>query len=383
MSNTMFGFSEEDLEVVKHFIKTQDISGWFGSKEGGTFMQMFQSKFAQIAGCDYGYATSSGSTAIYSALRAVGVKSYDRVLVPTYTHIGTVAPILLCGAVPLFVDCDMYGNIDPVKIKEAIERADTVPTALVVVHQLGSPARMKEIRESLYPFDIKIVEDASHAMFAEYEHKRCGSLGDIAAFSVGGGRTKTIGTGEGGVVTTNSEELAERVKAIRNHGDRYAGYPEMCFNFRMSELQALLGLLQLPRAKAATEIQIENAHRIIKEVKDSRLEFFEEPSNVKDVHYMVRFCWKDPMSRGIFLDKLSGILSAGYEFKGAPRMNVGPGYSILIHTQRPYKFSDNEKVCFPTSEHLLKRAIWVDWHRPPRDQEDVNNIIDVMKRALQ
>ena len=135
----------------------------------------------------------------------------DRVVVPSYTHVGSVAPILLAGAKPIFADVDINGTIDPNLIDW------TGAKALIAVHMLGMPCNMDLIKKN---FGGYIIEDASHALGSEYKGKKCGSLGNVGAFSVGGGRTKTIGCGEGGMVTTDNAEIAEKVKNIRNHGDR-------------------------------------------------------------------------------------------------------------------------------------------------------------------
>ena len=208
--------------------RLDDISGWFKNNDGGPYVRAFEKAFAEFLDVKYAYAVSSGSAALYIALMACEVKDLN-VAVPTYTHIGSVAPIVLARGYPMFVEADEFGNLDPEDLEE---RAWGMPKAIIPVHQLGMPCDMDEIKDIVERrrWGSLIIEDASHALGSSYKGRNCGLVGDIGCFSIGGGRTKTIGTGEGGMIVTNNEKLAERIKNIRNHGDRNFDVNYFCFD---------------------------------------------------------------------------------------------------------------------------------------------------------
>lgn len=359
-------FKDIDLTPVIELIKHHDISGWFGNNEGGESMRFFQNCFAEMTDTKYAYATSSGSAAIYVALRACGVGRGDNVIVPSYTHVGSVAPILLAGARPIFVDVDINGTLDPAQVQWEPAKA------LIAVHMLGMPCNMDEIRRN---FDGFIIEDASHAFGAEYKSKKCGSLGDLAAFSIGGGRTKTIGCGEGGMVTTNNTVMATKIKNIRNHGDRVTDADYLCFNFRMSELNALLGLLQLPRVQMMNDWQMNNAKRIITELPPS-LTVPKAPPYAKTVRYIIGAL----MCKEMRQDFLNKLIKNGWN-GGMPRMNIGSGWSKLVHEVKFYK-KFHKIGSLPVSERLRDEAVWIDWHRYPRTEEEITVMLKHVREAL-
>lgn len=362
-------FSNADLSLVSELLK-KDISGWFRSNDGGPYLREFERKFAAFLGSQHAFAVSSGSAAIYTALRACEVGFGDLVAVPSYTHVGSVAPILLAGAKPLFIDVDQYGNLDPVSLKEATSEFNT--KAVIVVHQLGMPCEMDRIKA--YSNNAFIVEDASHALGTEYKGVKAGVIGDIGCFSVGGGRTKTIGTGEGGMIAVNNSKLAEKCKNMRNHGDRITDVDYFCFNFRMSELNALVGLLQMDKVQFLIDWQIKNAKYLIANLP-KYLEIPTPPSHVKPVYYIVgcRFSEAEAgMSRDDFLKK---VIQKGYE-GGEPRRNVGKGYAKLVSD---VKFYSRFQRKLPMSEKIRDEALWIDWHRYPRTKEEIDNLLQAFK----
>lgn len=358
-------FDGIDLSPVVDLLQNHDISGWYKNNEGGEILRFFQSGFAEYCETKHAFAVSSGSAAIYVALKACGIGRYKHVLVPSYTHIGTVAPVVLAGASPVFVDCDEYGNIDADSLDSAY--AD----ALIAVHMLGMPCDIDAIRKK---FDGAIIEDASHALGSEYKGKRCGSLGDVGCFSIGGGRTKTIGCGEGGMITVNDDSIAEKCKNIRNHGDRVADVDYHCFNFRMSELNALVGLLQMPRLQMLNDWQMKNAEHIIKELPD---EFVvpKEPEYAKSVRYIIA-CLCEPEVKDAFVKKMV----ANHWDGGVPRMNIGGGWSKLVSDIKFY--SKFHKHSLAISRKMRDESVWIDWHRYPRTDEEIDLMLDHVKQVM-
>lgn len=231
---------EEELNNVLDAVK----SGWISSK--GKFISEFEEKFAQYCGMKYGVATCNGTVALHLALTALGIASGDEVIVPTLTFIATANAVRYTGAKPVFVDSHPdYWCIDPGKIEEVITPRIK---AIIPVHLYGHPADMDQVMDIAKTHNIYVIEDAAEAHGAEYKGKKVGSFGDISCFSFYG--NKIITTGEGGMCLTNDERLAEKMKVLRDHGmnpsKRY-WYDATGFNYRMTNMQAAVGVAQLEK----------------------------------------------------------------------------------------------------------------------------------------
>lgn len=364
-----------DWGWVVEQLKGKDISGWFGNATGGGYLQRFQAKFAEYCGVRNAIAVSGGSASIYVALRACGVELGDYVAVPAYTHVGSVAPIILAGAKPVFVDSDKYGNMSPSDLEKAIQSKPV--KAVITVHLLGVPCQMQKIRNVIKDGTF-VVEDASHALGSEYKGKRCGSLGDIGCFSIGGGRTKTIGTGEGGMIVTSDKALAEKCRNIRNHGDRYTDVDYFCFNFRMSELNAAVGLSQMPKLDMLVEWQIRKAEYLLRKLP-SFLSVPEPPSHVKSTRYLLGCAYSGKkLSRDDFSSRLLEALNKKRIESGVPRKNVSKGQTKLISQVKYYqKFKRATQI----AASLVEKSIWIDWHRYPRTEEEIDQLIETMEEV--
>lgn len=369
-------FSEEDLAKIIDLLKNKDFSGWFGNNTGGPYMREFERKWADFCGVKYAIATSSGSSAIYNALRACGVGRGDVVAVPTYTHIGSVAPIIMAQAKPYFVDVEpKFGLFDPEELKKAPKLKAIIP-----VHYLGMPCEMNRIKELAK--DAYIIEDASQGLGSEYYGKKVGVLGDIAGGSIGGGRTKIVCAGEGGMITTNNEELAERARNMRNHGDRYADKNYFGFSFRMSELNALVVLLQFNRINKLLNWEINNAEYLIK-----RLPFFLEspsiPNYIKPNRYFIGCHFSQPkvgMPRDTFLNIIRNDPELKHG-KGIPRRCISGGSSKLISDVRYYqKWRIRD---YPVSKMFVNKAVWIDWHRFPRTKKEIDELLACFEKVIE
>lgn len=366
-----------DWEWVVEQLKGKDISGWFGNASGGLYLQEFQREFAEYCQVKHAFAVSGGSASIFVALKACGVGPGDYVAVPAYTHVGSVAPIALAGAKPIFIDSDEFGNLSPEDLEIAINGNRNVK-AVVPVHLLGVPCEMDEIREIImrHGGETFIVEDASHALGSEYKGKRCGRLGNIGCFSIGGGRTKTIGTGEGGMVVTDDDELAERCRNIRNHGDRYTDVDYFCFNFRMSELNAVIGLSQMPKLEMMVKWQIEKAEYLLRKLP-SFLTVPDPHSYVKSTRYLLGCKYSGKRySRDEFFNSVTEALARKHIENGVPRKNIGKGQTKLISQVRYYSQWARPT---PTADALVKDSIWIDWHRYPRTEEEIDQLLETIE----
>ena len=217
---------------------------WISS--GGRFITEFERAFADYCGVKHAIACNNGTTALHLALVGIDLQPGDEVIMPSLTYIATANAATYCGAVPVLVDSepDTF-NIDPAKIEAAITPKTR---AIVPVHLYGQACDMDPIVEIARRHDLIVVEDAAEAVGASYKGRKTGSLGDVAMFSLFG--NKIITTGEGGILTTDDDALAERLRLYRSQGmdpKRRYWHPVVGYNYRMTNIQAAIGLAQLER----------------------------------------------------------------------------------------------------------------------------------------
>lgn len=231
---------EKELQYVAECV----LSGWVSS--AGKFVTRFEEMFAQFCGTRYAVATSNGTTALHLAMLAAGIGPGDEVVVPSLTFIATANAVTYTGAQPVFVDSELgTWNMDPGLIEAAITPRTK---AIVPVHLYGHPADMDPIVETAARHGLTIVEDAAEAHGARYKGRRVGSIGAMGIFSFYG--NKIITTGEGGMVVTDRDDLAEKVRILRDHGmspQRRYWHPFLGYNYRMTNMQAALGVAQMEK----------------------------------------------------------------------------------------------------------------------------------------
>ncbi len=212
----------------------------------GPFVPEFEDKFARYIGAKRAVSVQSGTAAIHTALYELGIGGGDEVIVPALTFIATVNPVLYVGATPVIVDVDpLTWTIDFDKIEKVITKKTR---AIIPVHLYGSVSNMKKIKEIASEYNLFIIEDATESLGALYDNKATGTIGDIGCFSFNG--NKLITTGGGGMIATNDEKRADHIKFLVNQArDASKGYyhPELGFNYRMTNIEASLGLAQLER----------------------------------------------------------------------------------------------------------------------------------------
>ncbi len=219
-------------------------SGWVSSL--GEFINRFEESFASFCGTKYAVSTSNGTTALHLALKVAGIMEGDEVIIPDLTFVATSNAVKYLKASPVYVDIEDFNLcIDPQKIIEAI----TPKTKCILpVHLYGHPANMQEIMQIANKYGLIVIEDAAEAHGAEVNGKRVGSFGNMGVFSFYG--NKIITTGEGGMITTNDSNYYEKLKFYRDHAmskDKRYWHTDIGFNYRMTNVQAALGLAQLER----------------------------------------------------------------------------------------------------------------------------------------
>lgn len=219
-------------------------TGWISSE--GPFVQQFETQFAARVGRQYGIAVSNGSVALDTAVAALGIGHGDEVILPTFTIISCAAAIVRAGAVPIVVDCDpKTWNMDVEKIQAKVTARTK---AIMVVHIYGLPVDMAPVLALAERYGLHVIEDAAEVHGQTYKGRACGSFGSISTFSFY--PNKHITTGEGGMLLTDDPTLAERCRALRNlcfQSQKRFVHEELGWNFRMTNLQAALGVAQLER----------------------------------------------------------------------------------------------------------------------------------------
>lgn len=225
----------------------------------GPMVREFEERFAAYLDVPYAVATMNGTSALHLALRLLGIGPGDEVIVPALTFIGTVNPIVYAGATPVVVGVNpATWNIDPA----AVERAVTDRTRVIIpVHLYGNPSDMEAIQVIAHRYNLRVIEDATEALGSTYQGKMCGTFGDIGVFSFNG--NKIITTGGGGMLVTNDPQLARRARILVNQGrdpeETEYSHEETGYNYRLTNLQAALGLAQLERLPEFLATKRQNA----------------------------------------------------------------------------------------------------------------------------
>ena len=258
-------------------------TNWISSS--GKYIEEFEKKFSEFCGVKHGISCCNGTVALHLALEALGIGKGDEVIIPTFTMIATCNAVIYTGAKPVLVDSERESwNIDPGKIEEKITDKTK---AIMVMHTYGHPCDMDIILELAKKYDLKVIEDAAEAHGAEYRGKKIGSLGDVSCFSFYA--NKIITTGEGGMVVTNNDKIAERVRYLKDqaYSEPRFFHKEVGFNYRMTNLQAAIGLAQTEKIEELIEKRRRNAelyNSLLKDVKGVKLPV--EREGVKNVYWM-------------------------------------------------------------------------------------------------
>ena len=245
----------------------------------GSYVKNFEKKFSQFVDCEYGITTTSGTTALHLACRVLGIKKGDEVLVSSSTNMACAFSVDYCGAIPIPIDIEKETwQMDVTKIEKKINKKTK---AIMVVHLFGHPVDMDPVLKIAKKHNLKIIEDCAEAHGVEYKGKKVGSIGDIAAFSFFA--NKTITCGEGGMVTTNSPELAEKAKSLKNLAYGKVNkfmHDDIGFNYRLPNISAALGLGQF-----------ENINNVFKEKERIYKRYKFNLQNIKGINIPVVREW--------------------------------------------------------------------------------------------
>lgn len=349
--------SDEEIEAVTEVLKS-------GMLAQGPKVDEFQNKFAKYVETKYGIATSSGTTALHTALVAAGIKPGDEVITTPFTFAATSNSILYTQAKPVYADIDAKTfNLDPAKIEEQITDKTK---AIVPVHLYGQPADMDGILEIAQKYNLKVIEDAAQAHGAVYKGKKIGSIGDFGCFSFY--PTKNMTTGEGGMVTTNDEEYAEKAGMVRAHGEskRYE-QSLLGYNYRMTDIAASIGLVQLKHIDEFNKIRNENAKYLSEGLAD--VEGITTPVVADNVtHVFHQYTIRVSKDRDTF-----------QKFLTDNQIGTGIHYPIVLYKQPYYQALSITGNC-PLAEEAASQVISIPVH-PSLTTEDLDTIIDTIKKG--
>lgn len=265
-------FGAEERKQVNDVLETGVLMryGFDGMRNNHWKAKEFESLFAKRMDAEYCQLVSSGTAALTVALASAGIGAGDEVIMPTFTFVASFESILALGAVPILVDIDETLTLDP----KAVEAAITEKTKCVMpVHMCGSMADLRTLKAICDKHNLILLEDACQALGGTYEGKPLGSYGDLGCFSFD--YVKTITCGEGGAIITNNKEYAKNADHYQDHGHDHVGndrgaesHPFLGYNFRISELNAAVGLAQLDKLDVILNTQKEN-YRILREALES------------------------------------------------------------------------------------------------------------------
>ena len=272
---------KEEIEAVVKVLESGVLTHGLGA---GPIVTKFEKKFAKFMGAKHAIAVNTGTAALHLALAAANLKTGDEVILPSFTFVATAEVVVMAGAKPVFVDVnpETY-NISPEKIEKAITKKTR---AIMPVDLYGLPADMQPIKEIAEKHGLLIIEDAAQAHGAKYKGKPPGAFADAACWSFYA--SKNITTGEGGMVTTNDDELAEKMRFMRSHGEKEK-YKSLMLghNYHMTEIQAAIGCVQLEKLPKFSEKRRKNAEKLTSNLKNSRkLKLPTEPKGYQHSWYL-------------------------------------------------------------------------------------------------
>lgn len=336
--------SGNEMEYVADCLRTN----WISSK--GSYIDAFEETFSRYCGCSHGIAAANGTTALHLALASLGIGDGDEVIIPAFTMIATAFAVAYVGAKPVLVDCERdTWNIDVAKIEEKITSRTKV---ILPVHIYGHPCEMDSILDLAGKHGLFVVEDAAEAHGAEANGRRAGGIGDIGCFSFYA--NKIITTGEGGMVITNVLELAEKARYLKNLAfskDRRFLHGDLGFNYRMTNVQAAIGLAQLEKIEEYVDRRRKNAwfyNTLLEDVPGITLPV--EKQWAKNVYWMYAILVEDNFGVGRD-DLMVRLAERGIETRPffVP-MNRQPVF-------RKMGLFDNER--YPVAEEISEKGLYL------------------------
>lgn len=360
INKPILGKEEEDviLKVVQSGLLTNPMP------EGGPNCRAFEAELSSYCGAKHAIVVNSGTAALQIALLAAGIGPGDEVVVPSFTFIATASAVVLAGAKPVFVDIDPATyNMASAAFKGAITGKTK---AVIPVDLYGLPANFSEISEIAEEHGISIIEDACQAQGASYKGKMAGTLGTMGCFSFYPGKVMT--TGEGGAVITDNEELAVKLRRARTHG-QVKGYDSVSLggNFRMPEMEAALGRVQLKKLPAFLKKRAENASFLLQELSGAGLILPTVPDRSKHNWYL--FTVKFATNRQRELLKIA-LLEANF--------GVAVYYPVPVHKTPYYVAQGYSRSILPETDNAAQTVLSLPVN-PLVTTEDLRKLVTIIR----
>lgn len=337
---------EEEIEAVVKVMKSRGLTHGIGA---GPKVTEFENAFAGFVKAKHAVAMNSGTAALHSSLAIAGVRAGDEVILPSFTFVATSETVAMTGAKPVFADIDPNTyNISPKAIGKAITKKTK---AIMAVDLYGLPAEIPEIRKIAERHGLVVVEDAAQAHGGICQNRPAGTFADIACWSFYASKNMT--TGEGGMATTNSDEFAERLRWLRSHGEKVK-YESLMLghNYRMPEIEAAIGCVQVKRLPKFVARRTRNAKRLSQLLRKSKkLQLPIEPAGYKSSWYLytvrIKNATKERRDKVVATLKQAGI--------GAEVYYVNP-----IHMMQFYRKYGNYRL--PETEKAAKQVFSLPVH---------------------
>ncbi len=351
---------EEEFAAVKEVLAS-------GMLAQGARVKAFEKAFAADVGRKHGIAVANGTAALHVALMAHGIRTGQEVLIPPLTFFATASTVLLCDAKPVFVDVHRESyNIDPSKVATAITRKTA---AIMPVHLYGQTAEMDPILEAARDRGIPLIEDAAQAHGAEYHGRKAGRLGDTACFSFY--PTKNMTTGEGGMILTDDDAIAEKARLLRDHGQasKYE-HVMLGYNYRMTEIAAAIGLVQLKKMEGWVKQRRANARALTKGLEG--IEGLVPPSEGNwMVHSYYQYVVRREDAFPILRDDIVRTLNED-------GIGCRPSYPMPLYQQKVLRDLRIRGRC-PVAEDVVPRLFELPVH-PGVGPADIERIVDAIER---
>ena len=351
-------------DEAKRYVADTIETGWISS--AGAYIQKFEEAFASFIGTDHAISTTNGTSALHLALASLSIGEGDEVILPNLTMGACLDAVLYTGATPVLVDVESDTfNIDPKQVESHISEKTK---AIMVVHLFGHSADMDPILSIASEHGIAVVEDAAEAHGGTYHGRKCGSMGTIGCFSFYG--NKLITTGEGGMITTNDAVLAERARSLKDLAhdpEKRFWHAEMGFNYRMTNMQAAVGLGQLESVDTFLQHKQWMGQQYTEKLQDVpwlRLPVTRE--GVYNIYWMYMVLVEDdaPYSR----DELRAKLK---------EHGIDTRDMFYQLSDQPFAATSRKDDTYPVSEDIAKRGFYLP-SGLALTQEQLNYVCDVM-----
>ena len=345
-------------------------SEWISSS--GKYLEAFEKKWASYCGAKDGIAVTNGTSALQVAFKSLNLKPGDEVIMPSFTIISCATAIIEAGGTPVLVDC--YKDTWCLNIEQVEKKINKKTKALLVVHMFGHPAEMDSIMKIVKKNKLFLIEDAAESHGAIYKKKRVGGFGDLSCFSFYA--NKLITTGEGGMVLSNNKKLTEKIRSLRNlsfRSDRRFYHTEIGYNYRLTNMQAAIGISQIENLKIHIKIKRDNTFYYNKLIKKMNLPLRLpiERKDSKSVFWMYGVVIENRQFDAVYLaEKLNN-----YGIETRP-LFLGMHEQPILKKKKIFK---NEK--FPITEELSKYGLYLP-SGLKLNKKKIDKICNILKKIF-